>query len=417
MLFVRLAVFAGGWTLDAAEAVCGEDGLDVFETLASLVDESLVRPLRRPTGEPRFAMLETIREYAAELLDASGEAEGLHRRHCEYVLAEVEPAAAAFASNADPGDAFLGLLDQEHDNLRAALTWAAETDELDLEVRLAAAARWFWVIRGFLSEGRRYFDGIFARTVAAPKPLRALALAHGATLPYRQGDTALAKQLWEEALDLYRELGDAEGAARIIGELGAIAVAESDFDRGVAMYEECAEMFREQGRTTRLAIALGNLGAIANMRGDRETAVSHLTEAIALTREIGDDDSLAINLHNIARAEIALGRLDEGRTALSESIGLARRLGYREVLAYCLGGLAELALLEDDATRAATMLGASEHLFHEIGAALDPEEVESQDRIAAFVQERLGPAQTEELRGAAAAAELDELLEGVASQT
>jgi predicted ATPase/DNA-binding SARP family transcriptional activator len=415
-LFRRLAVFAGGWTLDGAEAVCSESGLDVFETLASLVDESLVRPLRRPTGEPRFSMLETIREYAGELLEASGESEVVRRRHCEHVLAEVEEAAAAFTSGADPGDAFLGLLDREHDNLRAALAWAAEAGELELEVRLAAGARWFWVIRGFLSEGRRFFDGIFARTVGAPKALRALALAHGATFPYRQGETALAKQLWQEALDLYRELGDPEGTARITAELGAIAVAESDFDRGVAMYEDCIEMFREQGKTSRLATALGNLGAIANMRGDRETAIRYLTEAIALTREIGDDDSLAVNLHNIARSEIALGRSGQGRAALTESIALARRLGYREVLAYCLGGLAELALLEDDAERAATMLGASQHLFHEIGAALDPEEVESQERIAAFARERLGPARAEELRGAGAGLALDDLLEDVASR-
>jgi tetratricopeptide (TPR) repeat protein len=333
------------------------------------------------------------------------------------VLAEAEAAAAAFTSNADPGDAFLGLLDQEHDNLRAALAWAAEANALELEVRLAVAARWFWVIRGFLSEGRRYFDGIFARTVGAPKPLRALALVHGATFPYRQGETGLAKQLWEEALDLYRELDDAEGTARTTAELGSIAVAESDFDRGVAMYEECADLFREQGNTTRLAIALGNLGAIANMRGDRMTAVRHLTEAIALTREIGDDDSLAINLHNIARSELALGRTDEGRAALTESIALARRLGYREVLAYCLGGLAELAFLEDDAERAATMQGASQHLFHEIGAALDPEEVECQERVAAFARERLGQARFEERRGAGAALTLDELLEDVASRT
>jgi predicted ATPase len=414
-LFARLAVFAGGWTLEAAEAVCGESGLDVFETLASLVDESLVRRLRLPSGEPRFTMLETIREYAVELLDASGEAETLHRRHCGHVLAEAEAAAAAFVSNADPGDAFLGLLDREHDNLRAALDWAAGADELELEVRLAVAARWFWVIRGFLSEGRRSFDGIFARTAGAPKPLRALALVHGATFPYRQGETARAKELWEEALDLFRELGDPEGTARTIAELGAIAVAESDFDRGVAMYEECVAIFREQGKTSRLATALGNLGAIANMRGDRRTAVGHLTEAIALCREIGDEDGLAVNLHNIARAEVALGRPDEGRAALTESIALARRLGYREVLAYCLGGLAELALLEDDAERAATMLGASEHLFGEIGAALDPEEVESQERVGAFAQERLGPVRADELRAAGAAKDLGELLEDVAS--
>ena len=126
-LFARLAVFAGGWTIEAAEAVCGGNGLDVFETLASLVDESLVRPLRRPTGEPRFAMLETIREYATELLEASGEAETVRLRHCEHVLARVEEGAVAWLTGADPQLSLFPILDEEHANFRAALTWAAAT--------------------------------------------------------------------------------------------------------------------------------------------------------------------------------------------------------------------------------------------------------------------------------------------------
>jgi len=361
-LLARVAVFAGGWTLDAAEAVCSEGSLDVLAALSSLVDESLVRRLPHPGGDARFTMLETVREYATELLSRSGEGEEIRRRHCLHLLARAEAAAAVFTAG-DPGDAFFELFDEERDNLRVALAWAAEAGELDLEVRLAAAARWFWVIRGQLSEGRRVFDGILARTVDAPKQLRALALVHGATFPYRQGETCLAGQLWEEALDLYRELGDAEGTARTTAELGAIAAAESDFDRAVAMYEESANLFREQGRTTRLAAAVGNLGAIANMREDRTAAIDYFTEAITLCREIGDNDGLAINLHNIGRTELALGRPDRGRSALTESLALARRLGYREVIAYGLGGLAELALLEDDAERAAATLGASRRLF------------------------------------------------------
>jgi predicted ATPase/DNA-binding SARP family transcriptional activator len=415
-LLARLAAFAGGWTLDAAEAVCGEGSLDVLAALGSLVDESLVRRLPRPGGEARFAMLETIREYATELLARSGEADEIRRRHCLHLLARAEAAADVFTAG-DPGDAFFELFDEERDNLRVALAWAAEADEFELEVRLAAAARWYWVIRGQLSEGRRVFDGILARTIGAEKPLRALALVHGATFPYRQGDSRLAGELWAEALDLYRELGDADGTARTTAELGAIAVAEADFDRAVVMYEESVELFREQGRTTRLAAALGNLGAIANMRHDETAAIGYFTESIALCRESGDDDGLAINLHNIARTELALGRPDQGRAALTESLALARRLGYREVIAYCLSGLAELALLEDDAERAATMLGASRRLFAEIGAALDPGETETQQRIAAAVAERLGPERADELRSAGAEATLEELLDGVAARS
>jgi predicted ATPase/DNA-binding SARP family transcriptional activator len=417
VLFARLAVFAGGWTLEAAEAVCGRDGLDVFEILASLVDESLVRPLRRPTGEPRFAMLETIREYAAELLEESGEAEALRRRHCEDILARAEEGAAAWLAGADAHESLFRVLDQEHDNLRAALTWAASAGEIELEVRLAVAARWYWVVQGHLGEGRRFFDGIFARTAGAPKELRARALVHGAIFPFRQGDIAVAAALLQESLDLYRELGDEEGIARGIAEVGSIAIAEQDLDRAAALYEEAAPLFRSQGKLSRLAASLGNLGTIAHMRGDPETAVGYYAEAIDASREAGDEDGAAVNLHNLGRAELALGRTEQGLEALRESLAIGQRLGYREVIAYCLAGLAELAMIEQDAARAATMLGASGGLFAEIGATLSPDEAETKERVTAYVVAELGPERTEELRVEGAAIPVDELLDDVASRS
>jgi predicted ATPase/DNA-binding SARP family transcriptional activator len=175
-LLARLAVFSGGWTLEAAEAVCGEGGLDVLQTLSSLVDESLVRRLRRPSGAVRFTMLETIREFAAELLDASGESEVLRRRHCEHLLVGLEEAAAAWHAGADPNVSLFPLLEEEHANVRAALRWAAAAGETELEVRLAIVARWWWVVQGHLSEGRRFFDEVFEHTIGGSKLLRANAL-------------------------------------------------------------------------------------------------------------------------------------------------------------------------------------------------------------------------------------------------
>jgi predicted ATPase/DNA-binding SARP family transcriptional activator len=416
-LFARLAVFAGGWTLEAAEAVCGVNGLDVFETLASLVDESLVRPLRRPTGEPRFAMLETIREYAAERLEASGEANALRRRHCEDILARAEEGAAAWLAGADAHESLFRVLDQEHDNLRAALAWAASAGEIELEVRLAVAARWYWVVQGHLNEGRRFFDGIFTRSVDAPKEVRALALVHGAIFPFRQGDIAVAAALLQESLDLYRELGDEEGIARAIAELGGVAIAEQDLDRAAALYEEAVSLFRSQGRLSRVGASLGNLGTIAHMRGDFEAAVGYYTEAIEASREAGDEDGSAVNLHNLGRSELALGRAEQGLEALRESLAIGRRLGYREVIGYCLGGLAELAMIEQDAARAAMLLGASGGLFSDIGATLSPDEAQTQERVAAYVVDELGPERTDELRAEGAATALDELLDEVASGT
>jgi predicted ATPase/DNA-binding SARP family transcriptional activator len=415
-LFARLAVFAGGWTLEAAEAVCGKDGLDAFEALASLVDESLVRPLRRPTGEPRFAMLETIREYAAELLEASGEAEALRRRHCEDILARTEAAVEAWYAGADPHETLFRLLDQDLDNLHAALAWAADAGEIELEVRLAIAARWYWALKGHLGEARRVFDGVIARSVDAPKEVRALALVHGAVFPFRQGDNALAASLLQESLDLYRELGDEDGIARAIAELGGVAIAQQDLERAAALYDEAIPLFRRQGQQARLAASLGNLGTIAQMRGDLETAAGYYAEAIEISRDAGDEDGTAVNLHNLGRTELALGRSDEGLDALRGSLALARRLGYREVIAYCLGGFAEVAMLEQDALRAATLLGACEQLFSEIGAIPSPDEVEAQQRVTEYIVEALGPERAEELRAEGAASSLDEVLEDVASR-
>ena len=413
-LFARLAVFAGGWTLDAAEAVCGEDGLDVFETLASLVDESLVRPLRRPTGEPRFVLLETIREYAGELLEASGEEEALRRRHCEHLLARMEAASAEWHAGGDPQDTLFPVLDDDHDNLRSALGWAGAAGEIELEVRLAVAARWYWVLKGHLSEGRRFFDGIFSRTVGAPKELRALALVHGAIFPFRQGENDLADALMQESLDLYRELGDEEGMARATAELGGVAIGMLELDRATALYEEAVSLFRRQGKLSRLAASLGNLGTIAHMRGDQATAIRYYAEAIDAGRAAKDEDGVAVNLHNLARSELALGHTGQGLAALRESLAIARRLGYREVIAYCLGGFAEAAMIDEDAERAAVLAGASDRLFSEIGVTVSPDEAQVRERIAEYTAAALGAERVRELR-ADATLTLDELLEGVAS--
>jgi predicted ATPase/DNA-binding SARP family transcriptional activator len=415
-LLSRLAVFSGGWTLEAAEAVCGGDGLDVLHTLASLVDESLVRRLRRPAGEARFTMLETIREFAVELLEASGEAEAIRRRHCEHVLAQAEEGAAAWHAGADAHESLFPVLDEEHDNLRAALAWAATNGEVELEVRLAVSARWYWVVQGHLHEGRRFFDGIFRSTVDAPKELRARALVHGAIFPFRLGDTRLTTALLQESLDLYRELDDEEGVARSTAELGGVAIAEGDLDRGATLYEETLPLLRKQGHMARVAVALGNLGTIAHMRGDYATAVEYYGESIEASRSAGDADGVGVNMHNLARSELARGRVEEGLAALRESLDIARKLGYRELIAYLLGGFAELAMIEDEPMQAARLLGASDRLFAEIGAIPSPDEAQVQERVAAYVVDALGAEEVAGLREAGATSTLDELLEDVASR-
>jgi tetratricopeptide (TPR) repeat protein len=362
-------------------------------------------------------MLETIREYAAELLEASDEAEAVHRRHCEHLLARVEEASAAWHAGAEPNASLFPILAEEHANLRAALTWAAAAGELELEVRLATAARWWWVVQGHLGEGRRFFDGVFERTVGGPRELRAQALVQGVIFPFRQGDLGLVKDLLQESLDLYQELGDEEGIARSTAELGGVAIAEGDLDRAAELYEAVVPLFRKQGHVGRMAASLGNLGTIAHMQGDYATAVGYHGEAVELAKSSGDIDGAAVNLHNLARSELALGRPGPGLEALRESLAIARQLGYREVIAYGLGGLAELAMIEADPERTATMLGASEQLFREIGAMPSPDDTETRERIAAYAVEQLGAERVAELLEEGAALDIEELLEGVASRT
>ncbi|MDX6370765.1 MAG: hypothetical protein QOG93_2267 [Gaiellaceae bacterium] len=412
-LFARLAVFPGGWTLDAAEAVCADPGLDVLAVLSALVDENLVRRLDPGAPEPRFGMLETIREYAAEQLELSGEAAEFRARHAQHVLGVAEAASAAMFAGDDTESSY-GRLEREHDNLRAALTWAVEADDAELELRLALAARWFWVVRGYLSEGRRTFDRLILRTTDAEKPTRARVVMNGATFPFRQGDLDLAQELWEEALQLSRELEDNEDVGRAIAELGSVALAKGDLDRAVVLYEESVPLFREQGHKSRLSVALSNLGAIASTRNDPKTAVGYLLPAVELSRETSDVDSLGIALHNLARSYLALGEIADGREALLESLEIARKIGYRELTAYCLGGLAELAMLAADPEEAARMLGASQRLFTEVGAAIDPEETEAQRKVLAWTVETLGPDAVDELRAAGADRALAELLQSEA---
>ena len=175
------------------------------------------------------------------------------------------------------------------------------------------------------------------------------------------------------------------------------------------LYEEAAALSRQVGNELRLGVILANLGMLAGMRKDHETSARYATEAATIQREVGDKDGLAVTLHNLGRARLALGQPDDSRAALAESLGLALGLGYREVIAYCLGGMAELALLVHEEERAAELLGASEHLFEEIGAAVDPEESETLARLRLQLYNSLGEDRTDDLRARGAAQRADEL--------
>jgi len=392
-LLARLAVFSGGATLDAVEAVLGADPLT---ELAALVDNSLVR--RVADDPPRFALLETIRAYAAEQLEARGESDAYRRRHAEHFVTVAEAAHELIIGGSY--EHTLDELEADHDNLRAAFTWAAERGEIELEARLVNALRWFWMVRGHTREARATFDRAVADTCDADPALRAAVLAHAGMFPYRQGDLAAARALWEEALALYRSVGDRVGIARCIAELGGVAFSEGDLAGAASGYTEARDLFAELGEGQRAAVALSNLAAISELAGDHAAAVEYAEQAIAEQRGFGDLDGVAVSLHNVARSRMALGERERAQEQLAEAFELAERLGYREVIAYSLETAAELHYGAGDGERAVRLLGAADELFATIGVEMGAPERAGFERIVAALTESFGADRVDELLAA-----------------
>jgi predicted ATPase/DNA-binding SARP family transcriptional activator len=403
--FARLAVFPAAFDIDAAEHVL--DMPDSLDALSGLVEESLVQR----AADSRFAMLATIREYALERLAERPDGSEARRRHAEHFLARAERAAPILVEGGEESVVLLDALEGAHDDFRAAFAWALEAGALELEARLAIALRQFWHVRGDLREGGRYFDSLIER--CRDPHLRALLLGHGGTFHFRRGEVAIAQALWEEALELNRELGDRDGLGRCLGELGAVAIMTGELVRAVTLYNESIEIYRELDQPHRLAQALANLGMVAMMNGDLERSISYGDEAIAIQRSRSDLDALAISLHNRGHTKLVLGDTTGAQADLAESFALARSLGYREVIAHCLGTTAHLALARNDPFRAGQLVGASDAEFAALGVALAAEDLESRERIVAALLEAIGPDLLQEAQSDGAGLPHEELVEPV----
>jgi tetratricopeptide (TPR) repeat protein len=252
-LFRRLAVFARGCTLEAAEAVCQAvpapaagpgESLGVLDEIASLLDKSLLRQQEQASGEARFRMLETIREYGLECLMVSGEEPAVRRAHADYYLALVEAAEPALTG---PEQAtWLEQLEAEHDNLRGALRWAESSGEAEIGLRLAGALCQFWLIRGHLREGQEWLVRLLGLTGASSRTAaRAKALTRAGHLADNLGDYTAAHAFFSESLAIRRELGDQKGIATVLNDLGWVAWHQNDYIAARALSEESLDLWRE----------------------------------------------------------------------------------------------------------------------------------------------------------------------------
>jgi predicted ATPase/DNA-binding SARP family transcriptional activator len=407
-LFASSAVFAGGFTLEAAAAVCDAD----VDRVAALVDHNLFHRDELPEAV-RFRMLETIREYAVERLAESSREEDLRRKHAEYFLALAELGEPEL-TGPDAGH-WLERLEREHDNLRAALSWAGAAGQLEVELRLAASLQVFWRVRGHLHEGRRRLEAALERGDDAHGAVRAKALHAAGILVARQGGHDRARGLFEEALSLLRESGDQAQAARTLAELGTLAVLAEDYERARELYEETIPLVRKAGDLRTLMVALANLASIANLQADHDRARELGEEALSLARRSGAKDVVAPLLHNLARVALAQDRADDAGRLFAESLAIGQELGYRENVAYCVEGCAELAAARGEAQTAARLLGAGIGLFERLGVPLEAGERKAYERTVELVTAQLGEATFASLESAGRELPLEQAVQEAAS--
>ena len=369
-LFWRLSICVGGCTLEAVEAMCAtlvNEAEPVLDTMASLVDKSLLQQREQGTGaEPRFVMLETIREYALERLSAGGEMEMVRNAHASYFLVLAERVNAALAGS--DYIMWLDRLEQEHDNLRAAMHWSLEQveDRKEFALRLAGALRSFWYSRGYLSEGLDFLERILVQRDGVAAPVAAKAIYAAARLYEARGDYDRAEPLIIESLALYRELGDIASIAYALHLQADIAWRRGNLDVAHSQAEESLAVFMQLDDKGAIAGLLLHLGALAADQGEYAMARTHLKESLAINRELEDKSSIADSLFNLARASFFSGDdLASARTLLEESLALFNELGDKESLAYChcLSGL--LALEQGDTNSARSLMEQSVALFKE----------------------------------------------------
>jgi predicted ATPase/DNA-binding SARP family transcriptional activator len=392
VLFARLGAFVGGAELDAVEFVCGD--VATLDGLSSLVDKSLLR--QHGAEQPRFAMLEVLREFALEQLRAMGEEDGARRRHAQYYRTFVEAAEGAL-SGPDQGG-WLERLEADHANLRAAISHAQSSGDGATAVELAAGLRRFWYVHGHLDEGLRVLESVLASAPDAPPLARTKALNGAATLASERGDYAAAQRFLEESLAVAEELGDPIRMGVAASNLGNLALYDERWDDARARYEWALELYRDTSPRD-VAITLENLGLAAAGAGDLDEAVRLLEEAIAMSTQHEAP-------REVASASLDLGwvRLERGELAPARELLVSAWTAFGEVAdrangADCLEALAALAVAEGRPEDAARLLGAADAVRDAIGSVRQPD----QDRwagptIAAVAGEEHADARDEGVR-------------------
>jgi predicted ATPase len=363
-MFSRLSVFAGGADLEAVEAVAnpqGELGLDTLNGLASLVDKSLVRSVDSADGEPRFAMLETIREYGLERLSESGEEAAIRRRHAEHWVQVGERASAALFGPEQT--TWTRRLERDHDNFRSALNWVRESGEAELGLRLGAALREFWRLGGHFRAGVRWLEELLALPgAAAPTLLRARALTAAADLSSWIGEPEAYLRFAEEATSIYRDLRDGQGMPDALAELGVAQMLAGRLDAARVTLQEARELNLRLGNRQKAGACAHGLGVVALLEGRSQEARELLESALATFQELRDPYWTAFTERMMGHADRIEGNGEAAEKWYRASLLTSRQHDLPVMTASALYAFADLALARNQHDRAIRLAGASRAL-------------------------------------------------------
>jgi predicted ATPase/DNA-binding XRE family transcriptional regulator len=391
ILLRRLSIFSGGWTLEAAEKVTADDMMErgreadphtpqlriavaeILDLLSHLVSKSLIMVERQPGSELRYRMLETVRQYARKKLATSGEEEQVQKHHLEFFSSLAERAEPELRGHKQIE--WLGRIDSDYDNLRAALRGSLEEKYAEAALRLVGALFPFWHIRGYASEGRRWLEAALAMADNIERLPRsswqAKALFGHGVLAYLQGDDMAAHVSLEKSLTIYRELADRSAIGHVLHRLAAIPFWHGDYATARSLYEESLSSFQEARDAWGIGNSLYSLARLAQREGNFKVAYSFFEESAALLRQVGDKQSLTRPLEYLGWEVWFRGNLARARALLEESLSLYRALNTKSGLPHTLGWLSEMAVLRGDYVMAQSLEEEGLSIGRELGRKQD----------------------------------------------
>jgi predicted ATPase len=394
-LFRALCIFRGGWTLDAAEAVAGQGAhasvLDTLGGLEALIEHSLVRVEEQPDGTARYAMLETIREFGLERLEAQSETDAAWERHTRFHLALVEEAEPRLTGREQ--EPWLARLATEHDNLRAALAWSAAHDA-DIALRLAGILWKFWLHRGHLREGADWLSAVLALDAVgvSTSSVRGKALYGTGVLVRELGDLAQAQALLEASLSLALARADRRGVASAMEALGNVAFDRGDLEAARRQYEQSLGLWQTLGDTAEIANVLHNLGLVAWRRRQHDTARALYEQSLTLMQATPDTALHAVLLNSLGNLAIDQGDALAAQAHYQQGLALIGDGGEHPILGEYLEGLAVVASLWGQREREVQLYGAVESMRERSGVARSPVDQPVFDRFMSEARAHLGAA-------------------------